>query len=135
LLPERFPGDPNLRARLEQEARVISQLSHPNICALYDVGHEGDIDFLVMEFLDLDGETLFDRLRRGPLPIEEALKVAAAIARALDRAHKKRIVHRDIKPGNVMLTPGGPRSWISVWPKTSCQPAACRSARRRQPRF
>jgi len=107
VLPERFRGDAELRARLELEARAISQLSHPNICTLYDVGHEGDIDFLVMELLD--GETLFDRLGQGPIPVEEALPLAATLARALDRAHKSGIIHRDLKPGNVMLTADGPK--------------------------
>ena len=100
-------NDRALRERLEREARSISQLQHPNVCTLFDVGHESGTDFLVMELLE--GETLADRLRRGPLPVAEALSVAIKIAAALDRAHSRGIVHRDLKPGNVMLTPDGPK--------------------------
>ncbi len=96
---------PDLKARFEREARVISQLQHPNICVLHDVGHDGGADFLVMEFLE--GETLGDRLRRGPLPLPELLKTAVEIADALERAHRAGVVHRDLKPGNVMLTKSG----------------------------
>jgi eukaryotic-like serine/threonine-protein kinase len=91
--------------RFEREARAISSLSHPHICALYDVGHEGSMEFFVMEYLE--GEGLEARLRRGPLPIEEALKIAIQIASALDAAHRKGVIHRDLKPGNVMLTRSG----------------------------
>jgi serine/threonine protein kinase len=91
--------------RFEREARAISSLNHPHICALYDIGREDSIDFLVMEFLE--GESLEARLRRGALPIEEALRIAIQIAGALDAAHRKGVVHRDLKPGNVMLTRSG----------------------------
>jgi eukaryotic-like serine/threonine-protein kinase len=91
--------------RFEREARAISSLNHPHICALYDVGREDSTDFLVMEYLE--GETLEARLRRGPLPIEEALRIAIQIASALDAAHRKGVIHRDLKPGNVMLTRSG----------------------------
>ena len=91
--------------RFEREARAISSLNHPHICALYDIGREDSVDFLVMEHLE--GETLEARLRRGPLPIEEALRIAIQIASALDAAHRKGVIHRDLKPGNVMLTRGG----------------------------
>jgi eukaryotic-like serine/threonine-protein kinase len=91
--------------RFEREARAISSLNHPHICALYDIGREDSVDFLVMEHLE--GETLEARLRRGPLPIEEALRIAIQIASALDAAHRKGIIHRDLKPGNVMLTRSG----------------------------
>ena len=91
--------------RFEREARAISSLNHPHICALYDIGREGSIDFLVMEFLE--GESLEARLRKGALPIEDALRIAIQIAGALDAAHRKGVVHRDLKPGNVMLTRGG----------------------------
>jgi len=96
---------PEHRQRLEREAKAISSLSHPHICPLYDVGHEDGMDFLVMEFIE--GETLADRISRGPLPIEEVLRYGIQIADALEKAHKQGIVHRDLKPGNVMLTPGG----------------------------
>src|SRR5262249_27781297 len=84
---------------------TIAGLNHPNICTLYDVGHQTGIDFLVMEFLE--GETLAQRLARGPLPLDEALKVGIAVADALDKAHSHRVTHRDLKPGNVMLTESG----------------------------
>jgi len=91
--------------RFEREARAISSLNHPHICALYDIGREDSVEFLVMEHLE--GESLDARLRRGALPIEEALRIAIQIAGALDAAHRKGVVHRDLKPGNVMLTSGG----------------------------
>jgi Tol biopolymer transport system component len=91
--------------RFEREARAISSLNHPHICALYDIGREGTVEFLVMEYLE--GESLEARLRKGPIPIEEALQIAIQIASALDAAHRRGMVHRDLKPGNVMLTKGG----------------------------
>ena len=96
---------PEARNRFEREARVISQLQHPHICVLHDVGSEKGTDYLVMEFLE--GESLSDRLRRGPLPTSELLKVAIEVADALARAHRAGIIHRDLKPGNVMLTKTG----------------------------
>ncbi len=97
--------DPELIQRLEREARVVSRLSHPNICALYDVGREDGIDFLVMEYLE--GETLGERLQRGVMPLDEILTIGLDVAAALDAAHGQGLVHRDLKPGNVMLTPHG----------------------------
>jgi serine/threonine protein kinase len=94
-----------LRARFEREAKVISQLQHPHICVLHDVGNEGPIDYLVMEFLQ--GESLAERMRKGPLASEEVLRIAIEIADALEKAHRAGIVHRDLKPGNVMLTKSG----------------------------
>ena len=96
---------PDLRERFEREARAVSSLNHARICALYDVGEQDGIQFLVMEYLD--GETLAKRIHRGPLPLEEALRYAAEIADALDKAHRQGIVHRDLKPGNVMITKSG----------------------------
>jgi serine/threonine protein kinase len=107
VLPASTASSPEYRQRLEREARAVSSLSHPNICALYDVGHQDGIDFLVMEFLE--GETLADRLARGPLPLDQALKTGIEIADALQGAHRKGIVHRDLKPGNIMLTRTGAR--------------------------
>ena len=86
VLPSNLSSNPELRARLDREARAISSLSHPNICTLYDVGHQEGHDFLVLEFLE--GETLADRLKRGPLPIEEVLKISIEVADALDKAHR-----------------------------------------------
>ncbi|HEX7077159.1 MAG TPA: protein kinase [Candidatus Eisenbacteria bacterium] len=94
-----------VRQRFEREARIISSLNHPNICTLYDVGHQEGMDYLVMEHLE--GESLADRLTRGPLEPGELLKVAVEVADALDRAHRQGLVHRDLKPGNIMLTKGG----------------------------
>jgi eukaryotic-like serine/threonine-protein kinase len=93
------------RQRFEREAQAVARLNHPHICTLYDVGQQDGIEFLVMEFLD--GETLSARLSRGPLPLDEALKHATALAQALSRAHREGIIHRDIKPSNVMLTDAG----------------------------
>jgi Tol biopolymer transport system component len=96
---------PEIRARFEREARTVSQLNHPHICALYDVGRQGDMDYLVMELVE--GETLARRLERGPLPVGEVLALGSQVAEALDKAHRSGVVHRDLKPGNIMLTAGG----------------------------
>jgi Tol biopolymer transport system component len=105
VLPERLASSPEGRQRFEREARTISQLSHPHICALYDVGRDGDAEYLVMELLE--GETLSDRLAKGALPLDQTLRFGIEIADALDKAHRRGIVHRDLKPGNVMLTRSG----------------------------
>ena len=105
ILPEGFAANEQFRARFEREARTISQLNHPHICTLFDIGDEDGTHYLVMELLE--GETFADRLRKGPLPPERVIKHGAQIADALDRAHKQGIVHRDLKPSNVMLTKAG----------------------------
>ena len=105
VLPEHLSQNPDLRTRFEREARTVSSLNHPNICTLYDVGREGDTDFLVMELIE--GETLAQRLAKGPLPPADVLRLGTQIADALDRAHRAGVVHRDLKPGNVMLTKSG----------------------------
>jgi serine/threonine protein kinase/dipeptidyl aminopeptidase/acylaminoacyl peptidase len=105
ILPSHLSANIEAKQRFDREARAISSLNHPNICTLHDVGHQDGIDFLVMEFLD--GETLADRLRKGPLPTEQVLKVGIEICEGLERAHKSGVVHRDLKPGNVMLTKTG----------------------------
>ncbi len=105
ILSEHIASDVDLRHRFEREARVISSLDHPHICALYDIGQQDGIDFLVMQYLE--GETLARHLRNGPLPIDQTLRCAIEIADALDKAHRQGIVHRDLKPGNVMLTKSG----------------------------
>jgi len=105
VLPQHLSEQPEVRARFEREAKTVSSLNHPNICTLFDVGREGETDYLVMELVD--GETLAERLARGALPTSEVLKLGAQIADALDRAHRAGVVHRDLKPGNVMLTKSG----------------------------
>ena len=97
--------DLEARARFIQEAQAVASLNDPHICALHDVGREGDVDFFVMEFVE--GETLADRLLRGPLPLTATLEYGAQLADALARAHRQGIVHGDLKPGNVMLTKAG----------------------------
>ncbi|MGH9317948.1 MAG: serine/threonine-protein kinase, partial [Thermoanaerobaculia bacterium] len=105
VLPAHLSSSEEVRQRFEREARAISQLSHPHICALYDVGREGGTEYLVMEYLE--GETLLERLAKGPVPAEQLLRFGVEMADALDKAHRQGIVHRDLKPGNVMLTKAG----------------------------
>jgi serine/threonine protein kinase len=101
ILPAHFSSKADLRERFEREARAVSSLNHPNICTLHDVGHQEGVDYLVMELID--GESLTSRIAKGPLPTDQALRIASEIASALDRAHRSGIVHRDLKPGNIML--------------------------------
>jgi Tol biopolymer transport system component len=109
VLPAHVSSNPDLRARFEREARALSGFQHPHICSLYDVGRQedpgGSVDFLVMEYLE--GDTLAARLARGALPTPELLRIAIAVADALDKAHRQGVVHRDLKPGNIILTKGG----------------------------
>jgi eukaryotic-like serine/threonine-protein kinase len=105
VLPGKLSSDASLKQRLEREAKAVSKLSHPHICTLHDIGYQDGVDFLVMEYLE--GETLEQRLLRGPLPPEQTLRYAVQIAEGLSKAHKLGITHRDLKPGNVMLTKAG----------------------------
>lgn len=105
VLPEHLAEKPEAKERFDREARAISSLSHPNICLLYDVGQQDGVSFLVMEYLE--GETLADRLLKGPLPSEQVLKYGIEICEGLEKAHRSGVVHRDLKPGNIMLTKGG----------------------------
>ncbi len=105
ILPSGVAATPEARQRFEREARAISALNHPNICTLYDVGHQDGTDFLVMEFLE--GESLAQRLARGAMPLDQALRAAREVAEALGRAHRAGVIHRDLKPGNIMLTKSG----------------------------
>src|SRR5216684_2782683 len=105
ILPPQFSSDPVHKQRFEREAKTISHLNHPHICVLHDIGHQDGIDYLVMECVE--GETLAKRLEKGPLPLEQVLKFGTQIADALDKAHRNGVVHRDLKPGNIMLTPTG----------------------------
>ncbi|HET9839321.1 MAG TPA: protein kinase, partial [Candidatus Angelobacter sp.] len=105
VLPGHLSSKPEARQRFEREARAISSLSHQNICQLYDVGRQGDADFLVMEYLE--GETLAERLKKGPLPQQQLLKAGMEICAGLEKAHRSGVAHRDLKPGNIMLTKSG----------------------------
>src|ERR1700746_2478447 len=105
ILPAQFSADPVRKQRFEREAKTISSLNHPHICTLHDIGHQDGTDYLVMECVE--GETLAKRLEKGPLALEEGLKYGAQIADALDKAHRSGVVHRDLKPGNIMLTKSG----------------------------
>ena len=102
VLPEHLASDPQRRERFEREARAVSSLNHPHICVLHDVGEQDGIHFLVMELVE--GDTLAARLKKGRLPLAQALEYAIQIADALDKAHRQGVVHRDLKPGNIMIT-------------------------------
>ncbi len=106
VLPAHLSSNPELKLRFEREAKSISALQHPHICALFDVGSQDGVDFLVMEFLE--GETLSERVQqKGALPIDQVLKIGIEVADALEKAHRQGILHRDLKPGNIMLTKAG----------------------------
>lgn len=105
ILPESHSTDPLRRQRFEQEARAVSNLNHPHICTVHDVGHQDGVDYIVMECVE--GETLAKRLEKGPLPVDQVLRYGIQIADALDKAHRSGVVHRDLKPANIMLTPTG----------------------------
>src|SRR3974390_373733 len=105
VLPAHLSTDPELKQRMEREAKAISALQHSNICTLYDIGEQDSTYFLVMEYLE--GQTLADRLAKGPLPLEQVLKIGREVAEALEKAHQQGIIHRDLKPGNIMLTKAG----------------------------
>jgi eukaryotic-like serine/threonine-protein kinase len=105
IVPAHLSQKPEIKQRFEREAQTIAGLNHPHVCTLYDIGHQDGTDFLVMEFLE--GETLAERLAKGALPIDEALRYAIQISDALDKAHGLGVTHRDLKPGNIMLTKSG----------------------------
>ncbi|MFZ0276077.1 MAG: protein kinase [Candidatus Sulfotelmatobacter sp.] len=105
VLASHLSSSPELKHRMEREARAISALNHPNVCHLYDIGSHDGTDYLVMEFLE--GETLAERIRKGPIPLKEILRIGIAVGEALAVAHRQGIVHRDLKPGNIMLTRSG----------------------------
>jgi len=105
VLPAHLADRAELRERFDREAKTIASLNHPHICTLYDTGHQDGIDFLVMEYLE--GETLAQRLQKGALPIQQVMQFAIEISDALDKAHRTGITHRDLKPGNIMLTKSG----------------------------
>jgi serine/threonine protein kinase len=105
VLPSHLSSDPELKQRMEREAKAISALQHANICTLFDIGSQDGGNFLVMEYLE--GQTLADRLQKGPLPLDQILKIGTEIAQALEKAHQQGIIHRDLKPANIMLTKAG----------------------------
>jgi eukaryotic-like serine/threonine-protein kinase len=105
ILPAYLSERPDSKQRFEREARAISSLQHPNICTLFDIGSHDGTNYLVMEYLE--GETLADRLTRGPLPPDQVLKYGVEIAEGLEKAHRSGVVHHDLKPGNIMLTKSG----------------------------
>ena len=105
VLPDHVASNPDLKQRFEREAQALAALSHPHICPVFDVGSQSGIAFLVMEYLE--GETLEQRLKKGKLPLDQALQIGIQIADALAAAHRAGIVHRDFKPGNIMLTRSG----------------------------
>src|SRR5258708_4064033 len=102
VLPTHLADRSELRERFEREACTIASLNHPHICTLFDIGQQDGVDYLVMEYLE--GETLAHRLQKGALPLEQVLQYAIEISDALDKAHRKGVTHRDLKPGNIMLT-------------------------------
>src|SRR6516165_711614 len=105
ILPEQLSKDTTRKQRFDREAKTIASLNHPHICTLYDIGHQDGTDYLVLEYLE--GETLAERLKKGPLPLDQVLRYAIEISDALDKAHRKGITHRDLKPGNILLTKSG----------------------------
>ena len=122
ILPAHLSNDSVRKQRFEREAKTISSLNHPHICVLHDVGHQDGIDYLVMECVE--GETLAKRLEKGPLPVDQVLKLGAQIADALDKAHRAGIVHRDLKPGNIMLTATGAKLLDFGLAKPAAPPAS-----------
>jgi eukaryotic-like serine/threonine-protein kinase len=105
ILPPHFADDATRRQRFEREAKVVSGLNHPNICTLHDIGHQDGVDFIVMEFLE--GESLAERIEKGPLPAPQVMQYGTQLASALDKAHRNGVTHRDLKPGNIILTKSG----------------------------
>ena len=105
VLPEEFARDADRVARFQREAKLLASLNHPNIAAIYGLEESGGTNFLVLELVE--GETLSDQLKRGPIPVEESLKLALQIAEAVEAAHEKGVIHRDLKPANIKVTPEG----------------------------
>src|SRR4030095_4122236 len=120
VLPDTLAADPQFRGRIDRAARASARLNHPHICTLHDVGEHAGTAFLVMELVD--GETLASRLQRGAMPVADALKTAIEIASALDAAHRAGVVHRDLKPGNIMLMKSGAKLLDFGLAKTGTSP-------------
>jgi eukaryotic-like serine/threonine-protein kinase len=128
VLPCHLSESIEARQRFEREARSISSLTHPNICHLYDVGSQDGNEYLVMEYLE--GETLAERLRKGPLPLEQVLVTGSEVARALETAHERGILHRDLKPSNIMLTRAGAKLMDFGLAKTAAMASSISAAAR-----
>jgi len=122
ILPQQFSTDQVRKQRFEREAKTISSLNHPHICTLHDVGSQDGVSYLIMECVE--GETLAERLEKGPLALEQVLKYGAQIADALDKAHRGGVVHRDLKPGNIMLTAAGAKLLDFGLAKSAMSPAS-----------
>ncbi len=122
VLPAHLSADPDAKQRFEREARTISSLNHPHICHLYDIGSQDGTDFLVMEFLE--GETLAERLRKGPVPAEQCWKIGMEICEGLEKAHHSGVIHRDLKPANIFLTDDGHAKLLDFGLARSSTPAA-----------
>ena len=122
VLPDHLASRAELRERFDREARTVANLNHPHICTLHDIGSQDGIDYLVMEYLE--GETLAERLKKGPLPLEQVLQYAIEISDALDKAHRKGVTHRDLKPANIMLTKSGAKLLDFGLAKFKVSPAA-----------
>ena len=105
VLPDEFARDADRVSRFQREAKLLASLNHPNIAAIYGLEESGGTNFLVLELVE--GETLADRIKAGPIPVEESLKLALQIAEALEAAHEKGVIHRDLKPANIKVTPEG----------------------------
>ncbi len=105
VLPEQFTQDPQRLARFEREAKLLASLNHPNIAAIHSFEHSDEVHFLVLELVP--GETLQERVAKGPVPVEEALEICRQIAEGVEAAHEKGVIHRDLKPANVKVTPEG----------------------------
>ncbi len=105
ILPRSFAADPDRLARFQREAEVLASLNHPNVAAIHGLEDSNDTRALVMELVE--GETLADRIARGPIPLDEALPIARQIAEALEAAHEQGIIHRDLKPANIKVRPDG----------------------------
>ena len=134
VLPSRLSSDTRFRERFDREAKAISALSHPHICTLYDVGSHDGSDYLVMEYLE--GESLAERLAKGPLPIDQVIRYGTEIADALEKAHRAGIVHRDLKPGNVVITKSGAKLLdfgLAKFSQTASDPHAATAAMSAKP--
>jgi len=132
ILPDIFSHDPDRLSRFAREAQVLAALNHPHIAAIYGFEESAGVPALVLELVE--GPTLADRLRAGPIPIDETLPIAHQIVEALEAAHEQSIIHRDLKPGNIKLRPDGAVKILDFGLAKTLEPAVMRPPRRRSPR-